>query len=308
MTDDCMAYGLRIHTRIPLPQTLAWNGSAGRPPDLEIDRGSVPEQLPDLVRHTPFVQVSADGRLRFAIDGVLSVLIENGRRITVDTALPDDAPDLPSMLLGPALGMVFHQRGLTPLHGSCLALHGQAVVIAGPSGAGKSTLAAALLAQGHRLLADDLAIFETAADGRLLVVPGYPQQRLWRGALEALAITPGRPIRSAARLGKFERRVPELFYPEPLPLAAICHLSEADPSNPPGVSLLTGVEAFEATRRNIYRFHIAAHLTAIPDMLHRVAGIVRVPQYRVRRPGNFTDLTAFAAAMPAALGLGSEAR
>jgi hypothetical protein len=307
MMNNCMAYGLRIQTRIPLPQTPAWNGDVDRPPDLEITRGPVPEQLPDLVRRTPFVQVSADRRVRFAVDGVLAVLIEEGRRVTVDTALPDDAPDLPSMLLGPALGVVLHQRGLTPLHGACVAMHGRAVVIAGPSGAGKSTLAAALLAEGHRLLADDLTVFTTAEDGGLLAVPGYPQQRLWRGALEALAIPPGRPIRSVGNLGKFERRVPELYCHEPLPLAAVCHLAEADPSHPPGMDRLTGVEAFETARRNIYRFHIAAGLTGARDMLLQVTAIVKAPQYRLWRPTNFTDLAAFAAALPAALGLEGDA-
>lgn len=307
MMNDCMVYGLRVRTEIPLPQTLSWNGEANRPPDLEITRGPVPGQLPDLVRHTPFVQVSADRRVRFAIDGVLAVLIENGRRMTVDTVLPDDAPDLPSMLLGPALGVVLHQRGLTPLHGACIAMHGRAVVIAGPSGAGKSTLAAALLAEGHRLLADDLAVFTTAEDGGLLAVPGYPQQRLWREALEALAISPGRPIRSNARLGKFERRIPELYCPEPLPLAAVCHLAEATPSHPPGVERLTGVQAFETMRRNIYRFHIAAGLTDPRNILSHVATIVAAPQYRLWRPTNFADLAVFAAALPAALGLEGDA-
>lgn len=306
MMNDRVAYGLRVRGEIPLPQTLAWSGDADHPPDLEIIRGPVPEQLPDLVRHTPFVQVGADRRVRFAVDGVLAVLIENGRRMIVDTALPDDAPDLPSMLLGPALGVALHQRGLTPLHGACVAMHGRAVVIAGPSGAGKSTLAAALLAQGHRLLTDDLAVFVPAAAGGLLAVPGYPQQRLWREALDALGISPGRPIRSNARLGKFERRVPGLFYPGALPLAAVCHLAEADPSRPPGVQRLTGVEAFESARRNIYRFRVAAGLTDPRDMLRQVAAIVMTPQYRLRRPSNLNDLAAFAAALPTTLGLEGE--
>ncbi|MEI7606648.1 MAG: hypothetical protein WCJ64_04620 [Rhodospirillaceae bacterium] len=301
--DDCVVYGLRVHTRIPLPQAPLWNGEAGHIPDLEIIRGPVPERLSDLVRNTPFVQVSADGRLRLNLKGVMALLIEGGRRITVETALADDAPDLSTMLLGPALGMLLHQRGLTPLHGACVAIHGRAVVIAGPSGAGKSTLAAALLAEGHRLLADDLAVFTQAENGDLLAVPGYPQQRLWRDALEALAISPGRPIRTASRLGKFERRVPDLYCPEPLPVAAVCHLAEADPSRPPGVERLTGVQAFETTRRNIYRFHIAASMTGMPDMLERVAAIVKVPQYRLRRPTNFAELTDYAAALPDALGL-----
>lgn len=306
MMNDCMAYGLRVRSEIPLPQTLSWNGEANRPPDLDITRGPVPEQLPDLVRHTPFVQVSADRRVRFAIDGVLAVLIEEGRRVAVDTALPDDAPDLPSMLLGPVLGMILHQRSMMPLHGACLAIHGRAVVIAGPSGAGKSTLAATLLAEGHRLLADDLAVFTTAADGGLLAVPGYPQQRLWRDALEALAIPPGRSIRSNARLGKFERRVPELYCHEPLPMAAVCHLTEADPSRPPGVERLTGVRSLEAIRQNIYRYHIGMDLNDCRSVLMRAATLATVPQYRLWRPTNFADLMTFAAGLPAALGLEGE--
>lgn len=302
MSDDGVLYGLRVRSQIPLPHLLPWQGPPDHAPDLKIARGAVPTRLPDLVRQTPFQQVSADGRARFAIDDVIAVLVEAGQRITVSSPLPDDAPDLPSCLLGPVLGVVLHQRGLAPLHAACLEINGQAVAFAGPSGKGKSTLAAALLAQGHRLLNDDITVLSVAEGGRFMAIPGYPQQRLWRDALEALSLPQGRPIRSNPNQGKFERGVMENACTAVVPLAAICHLAEANPTLPPGLQRAIGIDAVELVRRNIYRFNLGASLTSRPHLVRAAAGLAAsVPQYRLHRPITFADLPGFAAALPTLL-------
>lgn len=48
--------------------------------------------------------------------------------------------------------------GAMPLHAACVEINGAAVAICGPGGHGKTTLAAALVARGHRLLAEDITI------------------------------------------------------------------------------------------------------------------------------------------------------
>ncbi|WP_095587374.1 HPr kinase/phosphorylase [Actibacterium ureilyticum] len=57
------------------------------------------------------------------------------------------------------------------LHASCVALHGQGVLITGKSGSGKSTLALELMARGAMLVADDRTCLTASADGLIATCP-----------------------------------------------------------------------------------------------------------------------------------------
>ena len=70
------------------------------------------------------------------------------------------------------------------LHGSAIGWAGRAWALLGDSGVGKSTSAHAMIAQGARLLTDDLCLIDADAPAMLA---GAPTIRLWREALpEAL--------------------------------------------------------------------------------------------------------------------------
>lgn len=61
-------------------------------------------------------------------------------------------------LLGHALSFALLRQGHEPLHATAVVIGGQAIAFLGSSGFGKSSLAAAFLADGHRLLTDDMLI------------------------------------------------------------------------------------------------------------------------------------------------------
>ena len=77
------------------------------------------------------------------------------------------------LLLDPA-------RSLFALHGGALVMGEKAWVLIGESGAGKSTSALALVGEGAKVLADDMALVDVEAR---LVLPGAPTLRLWQDAL-----------------------------------------------------------------------------------------------------------------------------
>lgn len=81
------------------------------------------------------------------------------------------------------------------LHGGCVALHGQGVLITGDSGIGKSELALGLLDRGHRLVADD-AVRLRCGPGNTLLAQCPPRLR---GLLEVrgLGILDIRALRGA---------------------------------------------------------------------------------------------------------------
>src|SRR6185437_8241442 len=94
--------------------------------------------------------------------------------------------------MGPVQAILWHQRGLLPLHASAISVNGKAVALAGPSGVGKSTLAAALVGN-HAVLADDICIIDPS--DRPTMLPSTPRLRLWREALDHFHI----PVTSLPR-------------------------------------------------------------------------------------------------------------
>src|SRR5665213_836205 len=68
----------------------------------------------------------------YIIQAPRRVLIEGGVRVTVELANDDDMADVRALLMGPVQAILWHQRGLLPLHASAVSANGSAIAIAGP--------------------------------------------------------------------------------------------------------------------------------------------------------------------------------
>jgi hypothetical protein len=68
-------------------------------------------------------------------------------------------------LLGHALSFALVKQGYEPLHATAVVIDGQAIAFMGSSGFGKSSLAAAFLADGGRLLTDDMLLLRSSDQG-----------------------------------------------------------------------------------------------------------------------------------------------
>lgn len=160
-------FGLTIASDLPLPGLVPAAEQA--PVDVWIRRGRLGEEA-DLV-------VSEAG----------SFAVRNGREIIVDA--PDDMPErnVRLYLLGSAMGLLLHQRGLFPLHANAVAVGGRAIAVAGASGAGKSTLAAWFSRQGLDLIGDDVVALKPTPEG-MIAMPGPPRVRLWRQSLDRFGL------------------------------------------------------------------------------------------------------------------------
>jgi hypothetical protein len=297
--------GWRLSSALPLAELVPWRGD-NRPPDITIQLGPAPP-LAEPTLNGPFLSIDRTGNARFEFKGVASFLMRNGNHITVDPQMPVDAPDIGLFLLGTVFGVLCHQRGELPIHGSCVNIAGRAVIFAGDSGCGKSTLAAALLAQGHRLLADDVTLVRPADRkdwSHAEAIPTFPRQKLWLNSLAALNLSPGRRLRSRADMDKFEFAVGDAFHSEPLPLAMICHLHEARLPNLPPLQRLRGEASLDAIRAVVYRLRAGQQLDRGTRLFASCAALAAgIPQYRLLRPSHFDALPAFAEALPELLGL-----
>lgn len=109
--------------------------------------------------------------------------VTNGSLIEVSLTETSDSKLTGVYLMGSCMGAILHQRGLMPLHGSCITDGKRSILITGDSGAGKSTLAAEFLKQGWKLITDDVtAVFDV--DKTPMVQSSYPSQKLWKDALD----------------------------------------------------------------------------------------------------------------------------
>ena len=152
------------------------------------------------------------------------VLVENGRTVTIEPAVGCDLTETRSILMAPVQAVLWHQRGLLPLHASVVGVNGRAIALAGASGAGKSTLAAVLSARGLEVLADDICVVDSA-NGSADVLPSTSRLRLWRDALDHLGVAPDGLPRALSRREKYLIECGESAGAERQRLAALVLLS-----------------------------------------------------------------------------------
>lgn len=210
-----LAYGLRIESELPLPELV----EAASPADVTIRRAPVDYPDPKPTGAGGGLVADTD-EIRFWIEGVGTFLVRAGRSILVD-ATPDTPEELlRPTLLGPALGLLLHQRGFATFHGSSVSVHGRAAIFLGPKGSGKSTLAAALNARGHPLLADDISAVDSTG-GRPHVLPSYPLVKLWPDSAKVLRAGRGSLRRLHRRTDKLVMRPRDGAPENPVPLGCV---------------------------------------------------------------------------------------
>jgi hypothetical protein len=99
-------------------------------------------------------------------DGLFEFLIDSdGRRIWCGWLGAASLESLQVYLLGQALSFALVKQGYEPLHATSVVIDGQAIAFLGSSGFGKSSIAASFLADGHRLLTDDMLLLRRTDEG-----------------------------------------------------------------------------------------------------------------------------------------------
>ena len=240
-------FGLNLHSAVPLPELpVAMPDSA---PDMTIDHGDVPGEIEGDGRPQPI-----DGGAMFAIEGIARYAILGGTRIVIEPAPGAAERNIRLYLLGSAMGMLLHQRGLLPLHANAVEIDGKAVAFMGPSGAGKSTLAAWFHDRGYRVIADDVCVVRFDGEGQPNLSPGLQRLRLWKDAIEATGRETSRYDRSYVGDEDWDKFDVPLAQrsgaAEATPLAAIYLLATKQAF---GISRLDGMMAADAVFANTYR-------------------------------------------------------
>ncbi|MEW6754368.1 MAG: hypothetical protein AB1505_25805 [Candidatus Latescibacterota bacterium] len=184
VTHTYTAFGLGIHSQVPLPELVPAKATCDIAIQVE-EPAPLPASVP---ADRPWVAL-VDGEAHFHVPERGSFRVLHGRRIAF-APLPGVPPTaLSGLLTGTLMAFLLHQRGFLVLHASCVDVDGTGVAFLGESGWGKSSLAAALHARGHRLVADDVTCVDLSGPGAL-VRPAYPQLKLAPAAAGAVGIDP----------------------------------------------------------------------------------------------------------------------
>ena len=240
-------FGFRLASDVEFPELARVEGTDGHDAEIRVGR------LQPAGDGGPLPVVTAEGA-QFSIPDVARYAVLDGRRIVVDPADGADPKNVRLYLLGSAMGLLLHQRGVLPLHANAVEVGGRAFAFMGPSGAGKSTLAAWFHDHGHRVVADDVCAIQFDGESQPQVSQGLPRLRLWKSAVEAS----GRAMEGLERSYAGDDDWDKFDVPlansnetgEPLPLGGVYLLSKGESF---GVERLVGVAAAEAVFANTYR-------------------------------------------------------
>jgi hypothetical protein len=287
---DYFAYGLGIRSALLLPELMPAESAGGASPrEVIIGVGTVARKP---------TRLDADG-IGFWAEGneachfhekVGTFLVRNGHEIVVEPAAGVEDRVLRLSVLGPALGLLLHQRGLLVLHASVVARSGAAVAFLGKNGWGKSTIAATLHARGYDLVADDLAALAIDPQGAT-VFAGFPQVKLWPEAAALLGETPERLPLLHPGFDKRGWRPTRGFSTEARRLTGVYVVA---PGSAPAVEMIEPREAcFELlTHWYGHRFGTALlePFSAARQLRQCVALAGGLPVHRLRRSGGSSTL------------------
>jgi hypothetical protein len=275
-----LAYDLRICSELALPELDV----AALTPNVSVSIGEV-APAPSPLDATGGAFWAVPGEACHYLEQAGSFLVREGRQIVVDPAEGADPALLRLSILGPALGILLHQRGHLVLHASTVAVDGGAAAFVGGRRWGKSTLAAAMYLRGHRVVADDVTAL-TVGHGPPSVLPGFPQLKLWPDAAASLGQTVDTLPRLHPRFEKRALRVTRGFSRQPVPLRRVYVLDEGPAADG---EPLEPTEALVEMLRHWYGSRFGDGLLRFGDAaaihLQLCAALVRdVAVRRLRRP------------------------
>lgn len=284
------AYGLILDSEIPLPELIPSSALAG---DLCLRFGPIPDNPLEIGDQAHCYQNTEQGMYLYW-QGVGSFWIQAGSKVLIDLEADLDEDRLRLFILGAVMGVILHQRDLLVMHASAVAIQGAAVLFMGDKRWGKSTMAAALHAQGHSLIADDVVALEISDSQPIRVRPAFPQIKLWPDAVAGLGQDPDQVPRLAAPFEKRNHLLDKGFMADILPLEQIYVLGQGEQIE---IVPLSAQEMIRHLLRNSYVARFGQELLQPNGAAHfqRLTTLAQqVPLNRLLRPADLDLLPAVA--------------
>ena len=216
------AFGLNVQSEVLLPEATQQLDQSNLV-DVQIIIDDMPIIEDEWTKINDYFAMK-ENEILFQVPDVATFFIKDGKQIIVTPETNANEDQIRLYLLGTCMGVILLQRKILPLHGSVIAIDGKAYAFVGDSGAGKSTLASAFLNQGYQILTDDVIPVQLNEENIPIVIPSYPQQKLWQESLDQFGVDSNQYRPLFARETKFSVPVESKFYSESLPLSGVFDL------------------------------------------------------------------------------------
>jgi hypothetical protein len=275
-------YGCRLQSEMPLSFAPTCKRQ-DEPADILLNLGEIARTQVEPIWSSPFVSIAADGATLIEVAAVGRFLLRNGCEIMVEPAPSAALIEIETLLMGAVAGVLLHQRGIFPLHASCVELEGRAVAVAGSSGCGKSTLAAALVRRGATLFSDDICALRLSEGHPPVALQGGTGISLWP---DSRAVLQGRDEWSPIRPGH-AKQVARLHSIElgSRQLATVVRLAPQRGDVRPGIRRLHGPPAMAPMVEVVYRVWLGRLLGRGQHLFRDVMHLAdAVPVHELRRP------------------------
>ena len=292
------AYGLTFASAIEMRELAAANTASSANADAEIVEAACASL--SATRDELADGICVRGRTaQFVAEGVARYTMEAGRRIVVERMPPDTEhplqcqADVRLFALGSAMGALLYQRSIIPLHASAVATPQGTWAFTGASGAGKSTLATWLsLHWGQPLVTDDV-LAAHLQDDSYQFYPGPARVKLWADALDALGMSREGLARDYSRADKFQVPMRNLNEGPCSSIRGLVLLERGADDEPPTLTAITGVEAFQAMLSSLYRPSFAFRIIGQKELFeHCMRLATQIPCYRFRRSPSLGNMEA----------------
>jgi hypothetical protein len=276
-------FDVRLRSQIALGELSAADDPADTRPIVDIRLSALPATLPGAPDPIYGLQVAGEDAL-LSVDGIARFLVRGGREILVDPFEGAAERMVRLFLLGSALGILCHQRGLLPLHANAIAVNGGACAFAGPSGAGKSTLATYFARAGFEVLSDDVCVVGFGNDGSPITWPGLPRVKLWGDAATAFHIDVGGLDRAIEGMDKFHVPLAAPRRIGPMPFRRLYLLDRSEAGAPGEIVRLRGSNVLQALMAQTYRGIYLEPMNLTAQRFRQAAALAsRIEVYSAKR-------------------------
>lgn len=222
------AFGLHIHSEISLPELS--EGDPHSPADICIRKGAVrlPFMRPTTIYRRGIKAFFGQDDQALYLDwaGVATFKASGGNELVI-SPMVEDGNMISLFTVSEALGLVLFQKGYFLLHASSVALGDEAWCFMGMPGAGKSSTAAAFIKAGCRLLSDDLTAIKFDQSGEAVIIPAYPQLKIWEKTVAGLHYNASDLEPVSEGVNKFSYQPRGQFSDKAVPLKKVFFLHKA---------------------------------------------------------------------------------
>lgn len=272
-------YGWTIVSDLEFPQLVTEKEDMPQAPEIYVEAYEIPGEIKEITD-----KKYVFGRERsWLANKTVWIMVEGGTHIRYQLTGGGMPTYLQTYILGYGMSMLAMQRGNLAIHCSAVADADGAVLIAGESGAGKSTLTTAFLEKGYRLLADDMAIVETA-QGSTMVHPAFPFQKLCRNVAMEKGYKMEELIYIDEEKDKFLVPYRGDFGVEPVPVKAFIMLGLSD-GETVSVKEIKGFDRFYVYANNLFLRHFLKGDKYSPQIGQKCLEMAAVvPTWCIARP------------------------